>query len=87
MSTNADYSEAKVAVRAGHRLRRRDPGPGGRHGSPGRGAVFAVACTPGWIAPALEAMQAAVRYVPAVFTGRLRSSTHDAVAVCYRFVT
>ena len=32
--------------------------------------------------------QAAVRYVPALSTpARLRSSTHDAVAVCYRFVT
>jgi citrate synthase len=31
---------------------------------------------------------AAVRYVPALSTpARLRSSTHDAVAVCYRFVT
>jgi hypothetical protein len=32
--------------------------------------------------------QAAVRYVPALSTpARLRSSTHDAVAVCCRFVT
>ena len=32
--------------------------------------------------------QAAVRYVPALSTpARPRSSTHDAVAVCYRFVT
>ena len=32
--------------------------------------------------------QAAVRYVPALSTpARLRSSTHVAVAVCYRFVT
>jgi hypothetical protein len=34
------------------------------------------------------ATQAAVRYVPALSTlARLRSSTHDAAAVCYRFVT
>jgi len=32
--------------------------------------------------------QTAVRYVPALSTpARLRPSTHDAVAVCYRFVT
>jgi len=32
--------------------------------------------------------QAAVRYVPALSSpARLRSSTHDAVAACYRFVT
>lgn len=56
---------------------------------PGAGeAVFAVARTAGWIAHALEATPAAVRYVPALSTpARLRSSTHDAVAVCYRFVT
>jgi citrate synthase len=56
---------------------------------PGVGeAVFAVACTAGWIAHALEATPAAVRYVPALSSpGRLRSSAHDAGAVCYRFVT
>jgi len=56
---------------------------------PGAGeAVFAVARTAGWIAHALEATQAAVRYVPALpAPARLRSSTHGAVAVCYRFVT
>jgi citrate synthase len=56
---------------------------------PGAGeAVFAVACTAGWIAHALEATQAAVRYVPALSSpARLRSPTHDAAAVCYRFVT
>jgi citrate synthase len=56
---------------------------------PGAGeAVFAVACTAGWIAHASRPTQAAVRYVPALSTpARLRSSTHDAVAVCYRFVT
>ena len=56
---------------------------------PGAGeAVFAVARTAGWIAHASRPTQAAVRYVPAVSTpARLRSSTHDAVAVCYRFVT
>ena len=51
-------------------------------------AVFAVARTAGWIAHASRPTQAAVRYVPALSTpARLRSSTHDAVAVCYRFVT
>jgi citrate synthase len=56
---------------------------------PGAGeAVFAVARTAGWIAHASRPTQAAVRYVPALSTpARLRSSTHDAVAVCYRFVT
>ena len=56
---------------------------------PGAGeAVFAVACTAGWIAHASRPAQAAVRYVPALSSpARLRSSTHDAVAVCYRFVT
>jgi citrate synthase len=56
---------------------------------PGAGeAVFAVARTAGWIAHASMPTQAAVRYVPALSTpARLRSSTHDAVAVCYRFVT
>ena len=56
---------------------------------PGAGeAVFAVARTAGRIAHALEAYAAAVRYVPALPTpARPRSSTHDAVAVCYRFVT
>jgi len=56
---------------------------------PGAGeAVFAVARTAGWLAHASRLTQAAVRYVPALSTpGRLRSSTHDAVAVCYRFVT
>ena len=56
---------------------------------PGSGeAVFAVARTAGWIAHASRPTQAAVRYVPALSTpARLRSSTHDAVAVCYRFVT
>ena len=56
---------------------------------PGAGeAVFAVARTAGWIAHASRPAQAAVRYVPALSTpARLRSSTHDAVAVCYRFVT
>ena len=79
---------AKVAARAEHRLRRRDPGPGGGHGSRAGEVVFAVARTAGWIAHALEAYAAAVRYVPALSTpARLRSSTHDAVAICYRFVT
>ena len=57
--------------------------------APGAGeAVFAVARTAGWIALASRPTQAAVRYVPAVSApARLRSSTHDAVAVCYRFVT
>jgi citrate synthase len=56
---------------------------------PGAGeAVFAVARTAGWIATPSRPTQAAVRYVPALSTpARLRSSTHDAVAVCYRFVT
>jgi citrate synthase len=56
---------------------------------PGAGeAVFAVARTAGWIAHASRPTQVAVRYVPALSTpARLRSSTHDAVAVCYRFVT
>ena len=56
---------------------------------PGAGeAVFAVARTAGWIAHASRPAQAAVRYVPALSTpARLRSSTDDAVAVCYRFVT
>ena len=56
---------------------------------PGAGeAVFAVARTAGWIAHVSRPTQAAVRYVPALSTpARLRSSTHDAVAVCYRFVT
>ena len=56
---------------------------------PGAGeAVFAVARTAGWIAHALRSTQAAVRYVPELSTPAcLRSSTHDAVAVCYRFVT
>ena len=56
---------------------------------PGAGeAVFAVARTAGWIAHASRPAQAAVRYVPALSTpARLRSSTHDAVPVCYRFVT
>lgn len=56
---------------------------------PGAGeAVFAVARTVGWTARASRPTQAAVRYVPALSTpARLRSSTHDAVAVCYRFVT
>ena len=56
---------------------------------PGAGeAVFAVARTAGWIAHASRPTQAAVRYVPALSTpARLRSSTHDAVTVCYRFVT
>ena len=55
---------------------------------PGAGeAVFAVARTAGWIAHASRPTQAAVRYVPALSTpGRLRSSAHDAVAVCCRFV-
>ena len=56
---------------------------------PGAGeAVFAVARTAGWTAHASRPTQAAVRYVPALSTpARLRSSAHDAVAVCYRFVT
>ena len=56
---------------------------------PGAGeGVFAVARTVGWIAHASRPAQAAVRYVPALpAPARLRSSTHDAVAVCYRFVT
>jgi citrate synthase len=56
---------------------------------PGAGeAIFAVACTAGRIAHAPRPAQAAVRYVPALSTpARLRSSTHDPVAVCYRFVT
>lgn len=56
---------------------------------PGAGeAVFAVARTAGRIAHASMPTQAAVRYVPALSTpARPRSSTHDAVAVCYRFVT
>jgi len=56
---------------------------------PGAGeAVFAVARTAGRIAHASRPTQAAVRYVPAPSTpARRRSSTHDAVAVCYRFVT
>jgi hypothetical protein len=63
-------------------------GPGGGH-VPGAGeAVFAVARTAGWIARASRPAQAAVRCVPALSApARLRSSTHDAVAVCYRFVT
>jgi len=67
-----------------HGSRVSPPAPAGNAGE----AVFAVACTAGWIAHALEARQAAVRYVPALSTpARLRSSTHDAVAACYRFVT
>jgi citrate synthase len=55
---------------------------------PGAGeAVFAVARTAGWIAHALEAYAGGGPLRPrAIYTG-LRSSTHDAVAVCYRFVT
>jgi citrate synthase len=54
---------------------------------PGAGeAVFAVACTAGWTAP--RPAQAAAHHVSALpAPGRLRSSAHDAVAVCYRFVT
>ena len=66
----------------------RDPGPGGGHGSRDREAVFAVARTAGWTARASRPAQAAVRYVPALSTpARLRSSIHDAVPACYRFVT
>jgi citrate synthase len=56
---------------------------------PGAGeAVFAVARAAGWIVDALRPTQAAVRYVPPLpAPARLRSSAHDAVAVCYRFVT
>ena len=52
---------------------------------PGAGeAVFAVACTVGWIAHALQATQAAVRYVAALSSpARLRSSICDAVPACY----
>ena len=52
---------------------------------PGAGeAVFAVARTAGLTAHASRPTQAAVRYVPALSTpARLRSSTHDAAAVCY----
>jgi len=55
---------------------------------PGAGeAVFAAARPAGSPTPS-RPTQAAVRYVPALSTpARLRSSTHDAVAVCYRFVT
>lgn len=43
---------------------------------------------PGWIAHALEAYAGGGPLRPrAVYTGRLQSSTHDPVAVCYRFVT
>jgi citrate synthase len=53
-----------------HRLRRRDPGPGGRHGSRAGEAVFAVACTAGWIAHVLEAYAGGGPLRPrAVFTG------------------
>ena len=56
---------------------------------PGTGeAVFAVARTAGGSPTPSRPTQAAVRYVPALsIPARLRSSTHDAVAVCYRFVT
>ena len=56
---------------------------------PGAGeAVFAVARTAGWIAHALEAYAGGGPLLPALSTpARLPSSTHDAVAVCYRFVT
>ena len=66
----ARRSQAKVAARAEHRLRRRDPGPGGGHGSRGRGGVFAVARTAGWIAHALEAYAGGGSLRPrAVYTG------------------
>ena len=72
---NIDFAVATLAPRGGH-------------GSRAVEAVFAVACTAGRIARASRPAQAAVRYVPALSSpARLRSSTHDAVAVCYRFVT
>jgi citrate synthase len=64
------------------------PGPRGGHGFRTGEAIFAVACTAGRIAHALEACAGGGPLRPrAVYTGRLRSSTHDPVAVCYRFVT
>ncbi len=56
---------------------------------PGAGeAVFAVACTAGWIAHALEAYAGGGPLRPrAVYTGPPVIIDHDAVAACYRFVT
>jgi hypothetical protein len=56
---------------------------------PGAGeAVFAVACTAGWIARALEAYAGGGPLRPlAVCTGPPVIIDHDAVAACYRFVT
>jgi hypothetical protein len=71
---NIDFAVATLA-----RWRAWFPGPGRRYSrSPARPAGSPTPSRP---------TQAAVRYVPALSTpGRLRSSTHDAVTVCYRFV-
>ena len=85
----ARRSQAKVAARAEHRLRRRDPGPGGGHGSRGRGGGIRGRPhgRPDRPRPrGLRRRRSATS--PALPTpARPPSSTHDAVAVCYRFVT
>lgn len=55
---------------------------------PGAGEVVFAAARPAGSPTPSRSTQAAVRYVPALSTpARLRSSAHDAVAACYRFVT